>query len=909
METLLNSLAVKRRHNLQILFKFTTVIPFKWSTKYICFYCDESFSESEHFSFRKHTKFHGLSFPDLSAVEKYVKNNEHVPIDVSDLTCELCNFNFENIDQLITHLGQEHDLDYVKNVNIHLDPYRLSNLNCLTCDFTTASFKYLKDHVSENHPNIQCVCKICGQVFVSDEFLNTHSLNYHSPGEYSCDKCPQTFYSNDGCVYHKDLVHDSLCDICFKTFPTLNAKEKHVASHSTKFKCFSCLKYFNSKIKLKAHSKKCYVLKDANVEIVLDEKDIIKNMRTNMHNVLNMSTLLPFKWYMNKYRCFYCTLDFDDIELLKEHSITNHTYCDIKSLRRCKGEQGELKVDISSLVCKECSFVVDNTDQIIKHLIAEHKFEYDKGAGTSFLEFKLNKAEIMCPFCKEQFTFFGNVLKHINDKHFQKNFICTYCGLYFCKEVNLRGHIANKHNVGLQCNHCSLLLPNKSKLILHMANMHGTKVSKCNLCAESFTNPYIRAKHMVERHNVEFKCKYCTKVFIKNSILKNHVKKNHPEHIDDNEAATSSIVQDSVKKEVELEDESDMDYSLLSVQQSLHKANYLDATEIPYVRQHSNKMSRRKFNIQLVLNMSTALPFKWFLSSFRCFYCSKNFHDPVDLKEHCSSSHSNIDLMKALKRYKGEHIGVKVDITALSCKICSFPAGDLNTLIDHLTLQHNANYDRTLTDCFVQFRLIKDNMVCLICNQKFAFFGHLLIHCNEQHQTKEHICSYCGLTFSKFVNLRAHISNRHKENSHFCSECDATFQTKPRLLTHMARHHGTKVSKCRECLESFTSPYLRSKHMVDKHNLEYKCPHCDKVFPKNSIMKTHIRRVHLRERNVQCDVCSEKFFDNVLLRLHMVKHEGVRNFKCEFCGKAFLWLKNLKAHMKAHSKEFVQNPC
>lgn len=912
METLWESLAVKRRHNLQIIFNFTSVIPFKWATKYMCFYCDKQFNESERSGLRKHTKYHGECFPDNYAIKQVVDARKSVKVDVSELSCELCNHNFIHLEELIQHINSAHDLDYVPNIDINLRPYKLNNLSCFNCEAVHNSFVQLVTHIKGNHSSQQLICDNCNQKFISIDNLEMHIVQFHNPGKYKCDLCILTYSTLEGLQYHKQFIHDSICEFCSQTFPTMKLKLQHTnVKHVTKYKCFACSKLFSTKNSLKTHTKKCYVLKGTNIEIKLLEddvdvsKDVVKIMRNNMFHILNMSTIIPFKWFMNRFRCFYCKFDCNEPHELKEHCVTKHKYCNLKDLKRCKGEQGEVKVDISSIVCKECSSAFENLDTLIDHLVINHKLKYDKNAGTSFQEFKLNSKEMLCPFCSEKFTFFGNILKHIHENHFEKNFVCTYCGLFFCKEMNLRGHINNKHSLGVQCTICSAKLQNKSKLLLHMANNHGEKISKCSMCSESFTSPYIRAKHMVEKHNLEYKCKYCTKIFPKKSFLLKHIQRNHSNEIDDDtEASTSNMIDLKYIKKEPKPEQSELDPDL----------NYCETPmeiETPYVQKHTGQTSKRKTNMQLVLNMSTAIPFKWFLSSFRCFYCTKNFREPEELREHCSKEHFDyFDFKKALKRYKGENLTVKVDITKLSCRICSANMDNMEILIDHLISEHNAEYDKSLTDCFAPFRLVKDNMVCLICGQSFSFFGHLLIHHNDKHQSKDHICSYCGLAFSKFVNLRAHITNHHKEDSQVCTECNATFQTKPRLLTHMARYHGTKISKCRHCDETFTTPYQRSKHMVEKHDLEFRCPHCNKVFPKNSTMKSHVRRVHLREKNVQCDVCFDKFFDNALLRLHMVKHEGLRNFKCDYCGKAFLWLKNLRAHVKAHSKGLLtQNVC
>ncbi|XP_045456948.1 zinc finger protein 665-like [Melitaea cinxia] len=251
---------------------------------------------------------------------------------------------------------------------------------------------------------------------------------------------------------------------------------------------------------------------------------------------------------------------------------------------------------------------------------------------------------------------------------------------------------------------------------------------------------------------------------------------------------------------------------------------------------------------------------------------------------------------------KGRDINVKIDISNLTCKLCFENPIALNDLINHLISKHHVNYDKSI-DCLQPFRVVKDNMPCPICpDTVFRYFKKLLEHMNEFHSDNNIVCAHCGLTFRGHPNYRAHMSRYHRSKACQCPDCNMEFWNLEKLARHRANIHGTKKYKCPQCVEKFITQHLMRKHQIIVHGFGHKCPYCSKMFTRNSHMKNHVRRLHLKEKNVECTVCKEKFFDRALLNVHMVKHLGERNYHCDVCGKKFLWKKNLRGHMTSHER-------
>ncbi|XP_064075964.1 zinc finger protein 135-like isoform X4 [Vanessa tameamea] len=617
---------------------------------------------------------------------------------------------------------------------------------------------------------------------------------------------------------------------------------------------------------VKPEKKKSKLEEKTKPKIVKDVNGPVKRISANKLRRLNLQILfhntsvIPFKW-RGKYLCFYCGEDFKSYENLKEHT-KDHGVCSDKdrALRLVKSADVEVKIDVSQISCNICHENFMQLEEIISHLVDTHNLPYDRRVNLSIAPYRLS--DLSCLMCDEKFNYLKKLIVHVNTDHPSQDLNCVQCQQKFNKTRDLDAHIRTKHRNHI-CSKCFLNFRTRSELLSHKRVAH---TFKCNVCIRSFSSIGKCFKHIKNDHTgAVMRCGF--------SVTSLTSKQGFHRH--------AIQCTDNCKKSVE--------------------AVTLGVDKKPCVTQIRD-------NIACIFNMSTAIPFKYFMSKFRCFYCPKDFNECDDLKQHTITEHPLCDTKLKSMKLRHRHDGViKVDTSSLSCKICFENIQDLESLIKHLHNEHKIYFDKSLSINLQSYKLIKDNFPCPFCGDVFRYFRTLLNHVVKMHSDNKNICMHCGMAFRNAPNLRTHIARHHKAANFKCSECDLSFFSNYYLQTHLGRVHGTKVVECLQCHEKFTSVYEMQRHKIDVHGTGHECSYCHKLFTGKSSVVDHIRRTHLKEKNVACTVCLEKFFDRQSLKVHMVKHYGERNFHCDICGKKFLWKKNLREHMTSHTKSSTSN--
>ncbi|CAH2987567.1 unnamed protein product [Chilo suppressalis] len=311
------------------------------------------------------------------------------------------------------------------------------------------------------------------------------------------------------------------------------------------------------------------------------------------------------------------------------------------------------------------------------------------------------------------------------------------------------------------------------------------------------------------------------------------------------------------------------------------------------------RVSERKrgmLTCHTVLRETTACPFRHHKSWFQCFFCSQDFVEMNQLRDHTLRAHSDVDSeLKKLKRYPRS---LQIEISNLECRNCHLNLTDVNEMRRHLGEIHNKVI---YSECIADFKLDASPYSCHICKQEFHVFRTLTTHLNEHYANC--ICDVCGKSFLNTKRLKVH-KRTHEAGNFECTVCGKVLKTKISRSNHMENAHSKRQMKCQICYKPMKHYNDRIKHMSEVHNITHKfqCPICGREYNIKHYLTTHIRQTH-GHKNKKCSECAMAFITNHGLKKHMLKHTGEKPFSCTICGKSYARSYTLKEHMRAHENE------
>ncbi|XP_063632022.1 zinc finger protein OZF-like isoform X7 [Cydia splendana] len=312
--------------------------------------------------------------------------------------------------------------------------------------------------------------------------------------------------------------------------------------------------------------------------------------------------------------------------------------------------------------------------------------------------------------------------------------------------------------------------------------------------------------------------------------------------------------------------------------------------------------ARKRQLLHQIIHYSTAMPFRRAANIYKCFYCYKNINKASDLREHHDSHVDDGLKFRTVKRCAIQ-FPTCLDITDLKCNLCHMDYDDLKTFLIHLQEDHKKIFSIEATKHIECYKISDGNMKCLICDETFEYFYPLLIHTVRSHRESVLKCETCGQSFSCKYGLKKHQTTHETPEIYPCRHCEKTFTSTHNRREHEKRIHDEKARKCHICGEILGSTFKKAMHLENVHNVmgEFKCETCPKTFRLRNHLVSHVQRVHLKERNKVCMVCGDKFYNNNLLKLHMVRHSDEKPFECEICNKKFTRKKGLDIHVRTHT--------
>ncbi|KAK2895552.1 zinc finger and BTB domain-containing protein 41 [Channa argus] len=393
--------------------------------------------------------------------------------------------------------------------------------------------------------------------------------------------------------------------------------------------------------------------------------------------------------------------------------------------------------------------------------------------------------------------------------------------------------IQNASKKTLKCPKCDKIFDRAGKYESHTRVHTGEKPFQCDICLQRYSTKsnltVHKKKHASDApfQKKEHKCPFCNKLHASKKTLAKHVRRFHPDHIQEfitkrkSEGVKCAICLKTFTRRPHLQE-----HMILHTQERPFKCTYCE-------EHFKSRFARLKHQE------------KYHLGPFPCEICGRQFNDTGNRKRHIECTHGgkkkwtcficgkSVRERTTLKEHMRIHSGEKPHL----CSICgqSFRHGSSYRL--HLRVHHNdKRYE------------------CDECGKTFIRHDHLTKHQKIHSGEKAHQCEECGKCFRRHDHLTVHYKSVHlgekvwqkyKTAVHQCEVCKKEFKGKSSLEMHFRTHSGEKPHRCPVCHQTFRIKKTLTKHMVIHSDARpFNCPRCSATFKRKDKLKYHIDHVH-----------------------------------------------------------------
>ncbi|XP_073828812.1 uncharacterized protein [Musca autumnalis] len=142
-------------------------------------------------------------------------------------------------------------------------------------------------------------------------------------------------------------------------------------------------------------------------------------------------------------------------------------------------------------------------------------------------------------------------------------------------------------------------------------------------------------------------------------------------------------------------------------------------------------------------------------------------------------------------------------------------------------------------------------------------------------------------------------------NKNECPHCQKVFKVNYLLKLHLRVHNEENKHVCQICQHRFVTKKGLSLHIKYKHEYEQllSCNICQCYIGSLPALAMHMKHSHPDVPPIKCEMCDNVFRSESHLAQHKAAKHDVQDFTCPVCGKSFKNNSIYKKHRRIHEKD------